>query len=74
MIQPFTVKIDHHYMIALIKKAFHDASADPAAGACNQAYFFIGFHKLYQTRLHQDNTAIRGMIQKINHLVKVEEV
>ena len=34
----------------------------------------LGFHKLYQPRLHQDNTAIRGMIQKINHLVKVEEV
>ena len=34
----------------------------------------MGFHKLYQTRIHQDNTAIRGMIQKINHLVKVEEV
>lgn len=34
----------------------------------------LGFHKLYQTKLHQDNRAIRGMIQKINHLVKVEEV
>lgn len=34
----------------------------------------MGFHKLYQTRIHQDNTAIRGMIQKINHLVKVEEM
>ena len=34
----------------------------------------MGFHKLYQTRIHQDNSAIRGMIQKINHLVKVEEV
>ena len=34
----------------------------------------LGFHKVYQTRMHQDNRAIRGMIQKINHLVKVEEV
>ena len=34
----------------------------------------LGFHKVNQTRLHQDNRAIRGMIQKINHLVKVEEV
>ena len=34
----------------------------------------LGFHKLNQTRLHHDNLAIRGMIQKINHLVKVEEV
>lgn len=34
----------------------------------------LGFHKVYETRLHKDNTAIRGMIQKINHLVKVEEV
>ena len=34
----------------------------------------LGFHKVYQTKIHKDNTAIRGMIQKINHLVKVEEV
>lgn len=34
----------------------------------------LGFHKVYQTKLHQDNSAIRGMIQKINHLIKVEEV
>ena len=34
----------------------------------------LGFHKLYQTRIHKDNIAIRGMIQKVNHLVKVEEV
>ena len=34
----------------------------------------LGFHKVYETRMHQDNKAIRGMIQKINHLVKVEEV
>ncbi len=34
----------------------------------------LGFHKVYQSKIHQDNTAIRGMIQKINHLVKVEEI
>ena len=34
----------------------------------------LGFHKVYQTKIHKDNTAIRGMIQKINHLVKVEEM
>ena len=34
----------------------------------------LGFHKVYQTRIHKDNTAIRGMIQKINHLLKVEEM
>ena len=34
----------------------------------------LGFHKVNQTLVHKDNSAIRGMIQKINHLVKVEEV
>ena len=34
----------------------------------------LGFHKVYQTKIHKDNTAIRGMIQKVNHMVKVEEV
>ncbi len=33
----------------------------------------LGFHRVYETRLHKDNKAIRGMIQKINHLIKVEE-
>lgn len=33
----------------------------------------MGFKKVYETRIHQDNQAIRGMIQKVNHLLKVEQ-
>ena len=34
----------------------------------------LGLHKLQQTVEHEDNPALRGMIRKVNHLVKVEEV
>jgi len=34
----------------------------------------LGLHKLQQTVEHEDNPAMRGMIRKVNHLVKVEEV
>jgi len=34
----------------------------------------LGLHKLQQTVEHEDNHAMRGMIRKVNHLVKVEEV
>ena len=34
----------------------------------------LGFRKLQQTVEHEDNPAMRGMIRKVNHLVKVEEV
>ncbi|MBP9501413.1 MAG: 50S ribosomal protein L30 [Candidatus Promineofilum sp.] len=34
----------------------------------------LGFTHLYQTVEHEDTPAIRGMIQKINHLLTVEEV
>ena len=34
----------------------------------------LGLHKLQQTVEHEDNLAMRGMIRKVNHLVKVEEV
>ncbi len=34
----------------------------------------LGLHKLQQTVEHEDNSAMRGMIRKVNHLVKVEEV
>jgi large subunit ribosomal protein L30 len=33
----------------------------------------LGLHRMNQTVVHEDNTAIRGMIYKVNHLVKVEE-
>ncbi len=34
----------------------------------------LGFRKLQQTVEHEDHPAIRGMIRKVTHLVKVEEV
>ena len=33
----------------------------------------LGFHRLNQTVTHTDCTSIRGMINKVKHLVKVEE-
>lgn len=33
----------------------------------------LGFRKLYQTVEHQDTSIIRGMIDKVSHLVEVEE-
>jgi large subunit ribosomal protein L30 len=34
----------------------------------------LGITRLYQTVEHEDTPQIRGMIQKIKHLIKVEEV
>ena len=34
----------------------------------------LGLTKIRQCKEHNDNPAIRGMINKISHLVKVEEV
>ncbi|MBK8902835.1 MAG: 50S ribosomal protein L30 [Anaerolineaceae bacterium] len=34
----------------------------------------LGFTKLNQTIEHEDNPAIRGMVNKVSHLVTVEEV
>ena len=33
----------------------------------------LGFHRLNQTVTHDDHPSIRGMINKVRHLVKVEE-
>lgn len=33
----------------------------------------LGFRRLNQSVLHDDSPAIRGMILKVRHLVKVEE-
>jgi large subunit ribosomal protein L30 len=33
----------------------------------------LGFHCLNQTVLHNDSREIRGMINKVRHLVRVEE-
>ncbi len=32
----------------------------------------LGFHRLNQSVSHEDTRAIRGMINKVRHLVKVE--
>ncbi len=34
----------------------------------------LGFHRLNQSVVHQDCASIRGMINQVRHLVKVEEV
>ncbi len=34
----------------------------------------LGLRKLNQTKEHDDNPVIRGMIHKVRHLVTVEEV
>jgi large subunit ribosomal protein L30 len=34
----------------------------------------LGLRKIRQTVVQQDNEAIRGMVQKVSHLVDVKEV
>ncbi|SFA46382.1 LSU ribosomal protein L30P [Anoxybacillus pushchinoensis] len=34
----------------------------------------LGLRKLHQTVIHNDNPAIRGMINKVSHLVTVKEL
>ena len=34
----------------------------------------LGLHKIGQTVVKEDNAAIRGMIFKVKHMVKVEEI
>ncbi|HVN52737.1 MAG TPA: 50S ribosomal protein L30 [Anaerolineaceae bacterium] len=33
----------------------------------------LGFHKLHQTIEQVDTPALRGMLRKVNHLVRIEE-
>ncbi len=33
----------------------------------------LGFHKLNQSVVQEDSAVVRGMINKVRHLVKVEE-
>lgn len=33
----------------------------------------LGFHRLNQSVIHEDSMPVRGMINKVRHLVKVEE-
>ena len=34
----------------------------------------LGLHRIGHTVIHKDNPAIRGMIFKVKHMVKVEEI
>ena len=34
----------------------------------------LGLNKLHRSRVLEDTPSIRGMIRKVNHLIKVEEV
>ncbi len=34
----------------------------------------LGLNKIGASKIHEDNDVIRGMISKVSHLVKVEEV
>ncbi|MFQ6617280.1 MAG: 50S ribosomal protein L30 [Fidelibacterota bacterium] len=34
----------------------------------------LGFRRLHQTLIKEDNPAIRGMIRKVGFLLKIEEV
>ncbi len=33
----------------------------------------LGFHRMNQSVVHEDSLVLRGMINKVRHLVKVEE-
>jgi large subunit ribosomal protein L30 len=32
----------------------------------------LGFHRLNQSVVHEDTSSVRGMVNKVRHLVKVE--
>lgn len=34
----------------------------------------LGLKKMHQTVVHNDNDAIRGMINKVSHLVSIKEI
>ncbi|WP_035100097.1 50S ribosomal protein L30 [Aneurinibacillus terranovensis] len=34
----------------------------------------LGLRKIHQTVEHQDNPAIRGMVNKVSHMVEVKEI
>ena len=34
----------------------------------------LGFHRLHETVEHEDSPSVRGMIAKVDHLVKVEVI
>ena len=39
-----------------------------------QTLVALGFHRINQSVVHEDSASLRGMISKVRHLVKVEEV
>ena len=39
-----------------------------------QTVLALGLRRMHQTIEHRDTPALRGMIRKVEHLVKVEEV
>ena len=34
----------------------------------------LGIRKLYQSVMHEDTPQMRGMIEKVKHLIEVEEI
>jgi|UniRef100_A0A7C3UR07 large subunit ribosomal protein L30 len=34
----------------------------------------LGLKKIHQSKIHNDTPAIRGMIEKVKHLITVEEI
>jgi large subunit ribosomal protein L30 len=34
----------------------------------------LGIRRMHQTVVHEDNPCIRGMVNKVQHLIEVEEV
>lgn len=49
------------------------ASATGRQGTQRKTLIGLGLNKLQRTRTLPDNAATRGMINKVHHLVKVEE-
>ena len=54
--------------VTLIKSTIGRVEKQQAAVAA------LGLNKVGASKIHEDNAVIRGMIEKVSHLVKVEEV
>ena len=57
-----------HLKITLVRSTI---GAKPKQRATVQA---LGLRKLHATVMQKDNPAIRGMVHRVRHLIKVEEV
>jgi large subunit ribosomal protein L30 len=55
----------------LVKKIRSSISTKPDQRATLVA---LGLRKMNSSREHDDNPVIRGMINKVNHLVEVKEI